>query len=595
MEPLSGLDATFLYMENATTYMHIGGVGVFEGSLAFENFRELMASRIHLFPKLRQRLVEVPLSIDYPYWVDDPHFNLDMHLQHLALPKPGSWRELRALASSVFSKPLDRSRPLWEFIFVEGLDNVSQVPAGSVAVISKIHHSVIDGVAGAGLFSILFDFTPNPPKLDPPQPFDPKPLPSELTLVRNSTMNFLSDPLKLPRLVTDAATATIKAGMLTRVQNVEPPTVPFTAPRTPLNGIISSQPKWNTAILSLDRVKKLKKVMGTTVNDVVLAICAGGLRRYLIEKNQLPNKPLVAMVPVSVRSNDENVKTGNQISNMLVQLATNIEDPIERLEIIHENAMRSKMYQGALGADTLSKVAEMVPFGLAHQAARIYSRFELSKLHNPVYNVVITNVPGPQFPMYMYGHKLLSYMGMGPVIDGMGMIITVLSYNGLITISPTSDSNSMPDIDLFSRYILEAANELEELVLAVEEERAGQEVEVTTAVSDALFEHVNQYFQDNPDFLRPDAGLFQFNIKNDAGKDIAHWILDCNTPPGSATKGKTDEADAVLNISDEHLMRIAKGEISVQIAFVQGRLQFTGDMNKALKLGAILGKIPPLE
>ncbi|MCB0033614.1 MAG: wax ester/triacylglycerol synthase family O-acyltransferase, partial [Anaerolineales bacterium] len=449
MQPLSGLDASFLYLETPTSHMHVGGVAVLEGSLKFEEFRDLLASRIHLSPKMRQRLIQVPLSIDYPYWADDPNFDINLHLQHLALPQPGAWRQLRDLASSIFSKPLDRSRPLWEFTFVEGLDNIPQVPAGSVAIIGKIHHAAVDGVAGADLLALLFDLTPEPRKVKPPEPFKPAPLPNEITVATQSAINFAKKPLKLPSILKDTVSATLKAGFLTRVQNIDLPAVPFTAPATPLNGIISAQRKWNAAILSLERVKVLKNIMGTTLNDVMLAICSGALRRYLLDKDKLPHKPLVAMVPISVRAPGDEEKTGNQISSMLVQLATHIEDPLERLETVHENAIRGKMYQGAIGARTLAKMAEVVPFGLANQATRLYSRFQVAEMHNPIFNVVITNVPGPQFPLYMNGRKLLAHMGMAPIIDGMGLIITIFSYNGLITVSPTSDANTMPDMDVF--------------------------------------------------------------------------------------------------------------------------------------------------
>lgn len=591
MQPLSGLDASFLYLETPTSHMHVGSVAVLDGALTFNEFKEFLASRIHLSPKLRQRLIEVPLSIDYPYWVDDPNFDINVHLQHLALPRPGGWRELRAMASQIFSKPLDRSRPLWEFSFIEGLDTVAQVPSGSVAIITKMHHASIDGMAGADLLSTLFDMTPEPRKVEPAPPWNPKPLPNELLVATKSAISFAKKPLKLPGLVKDTVAATVKAGYLTRIQNLELPTAPFTAPTTPLNGIVSAQRKWNSALLSLERIKKLKNIMGTTVNDVMLAICSGALRRYLIEKNKLPSKPLVAMIPVSVRTRDQQSSGGNQVSNMLIQLGTQIEDPIERLEQIHENANRGKMYQGAIGAQTLAKMAEVVPFGLANQATRLYSRYQLSSMHNPVFNVVITNVPGPQFPLYMNGRRLLAFMGMAPIIDGMGLIITILSYNGVVSVSPTSDIKTMPDIDIFTRYIRESANELEALILEMEEKRQEEAESTAVAESDALFEHMGQYFQDNPEFLRPGAGLFQFDI---TGPAAGHWHINLNEAPGSVSRGSAENPDATLVIRDDHLMRIARGELDLQIAVVQGRLQIKGDMQKALKLGGVMNKIPNL-
>lgn len=573
--------------------MHIGSVAVIEGSLQFEKFREIIASRIHLIPKLRQRLVYVPMSIDYPYWVDDPNFDLDLHLNHIALPQPGAWRQLRDVASKIFSEPLDMSRPLWSFTFVEGLDSIPQVPKGSVAIISKIHHVAIDGVAGAGILSLVFDFTKDTQPLPPPEPYTPKPLPNEISMVLKSTLSFAEKPLKFPRLITDAFTASLKAGMLTRAKRMDLPTAPFTAPSTPLNGIISARRKWNTAILSLDRVKALKKVLNTTLNDVLLAICAGALRRYLLEKKKLPLKPLVAMVPISTR-NDGDGDEGNQISSMLVQLATNIEDPIERVEVIHENTVRGKTYQGAIGAKTLAQMAEAVPFGVANQAARLYSRYKVAEMHSPVFNVTVTNVPGPQFPLYLNGHKLLSIMGMAPIIDGMGLIITVFSYNGLITLSPTSDAKSMPDLDLFSRYLRESANELETAVLNMQKNKSAKKsrAKKKRPASDKVVQHIKKQLVANAEFIKPNNGLFQLVV---TGPAPTEWRIDLNKSPGVVRRGKVNNPDVTLTIADEHLVRLGKGELNVQTAFLQGRLTADGDYAKAMKLGTILSKLPKMK
>ncbi len=593
LEGISGLDAAFLYAETSTSPMHIGSVAVIEGSLQFEKFREIIASRIHMIPKLRKRLVYVPFSIDYPYWVDDPNFDLDMHLRHIALPQPGSWKELRATASKIFSFPLDHSRPLWSFTFVEGLDNIPQVPKGSVAIISRIHHVAIDGVAGAGILSLLFDFTPKTKALPKPKPYKPKPLPNEVSMMLKSALSFAERPLKFPKLITEALSASFKAGMLTRNKQMELPTAPFTAPPTPFNGIISPKRKWNTAILSLDRVKVLKKSLEISLNDVLLGICAGALRRYLVEKKKLPLKPLVAMVPISTRVEGEEEQGSNQISSMLVQLATNIEDPIERVEMIHENTVRGKTYQGAIGAKTLANMAEAVPFGIANQAARLYSRYKMAEMHNPAFNATITNVPGPQFPLYLNGHKLLSIMGSAPILDGMGLIITIFSYNGLITLSPTSDANSMPDLDLFSRYLREEANLLEEAVL--NRTKAGKKkakAKKPVAKSDKVFRHIQKGLKANAKFIKPNNGLFQVMV---TGPVPGEWRIYLNKSPGVVRKGKVANPDVTLTIKDEHLIRIGQGDLNLQTAFIQGRLSIDGDSAKAMKFGAILSKLPKMK
>ena len=593
IEAISGLDATFLYGESPTQHMHVGSVAVIEGSLKFETFKKIIHSRLHLIPKLRKRLVMVPFSIDYPYWVDDPEFDIDLHIHRVALPAPGGWKELREIASRLFSLPLDRNRPLWQFTFVEGLNSIPQVPKGSVAAISKMHHVAVDGMAGAGMLALIFDMTKEVKEIPDPKPWKPAPLPNELSMMFKSTVGFATRPFKLPKLLAEAATATIKAGMLTRATRLELPTAPFTAPHTPLNGIISARRKWNTAILSLERVKALKNIMGTTLNDVVLAICSGALRRYLQEKGKLPNKPMVAMVPISTRKKEDGDISGNQVSNMLIQLATNVADPIERLEVIHENTIRGKSYQNAIGAKTLANMAEAVPFGIANQAAQVYSRYNLSKMHKPVFNLTITNVPGPQFPLYLNGHELLAIMGMAPIIDGMGLIITVLSYNGLLTLSPTSDAKSMPDIDIFTRYLRESANELEASILSQKKKKTKKKaVAKPKAESDKFFEHIKKWIKENPDAIYPNSGVYQFHITGDAPSD---WKLDFNKSPGVIRRSKAGTADVILTIKDEHLMKIAMRKLNVQTAFIQGRLKVEGDTSKAIKLGKILSLVPEIK
>jgi len=601
IKPISGMDSTFLYVETPNSPMHLGGVAVIEGSLDFDSFKKTIESRIHMIPKLRQRLVHVPYSIDHPYWVDDPDFNIDMHIDHIALPSPGDWKNLRRLSSKIFSEPLDKSRPLWSFTFVEGLNELSQVKPGSVAIISKIHHVAIDGVGGAGLLGIMFDLDSKPAPIEEPKKFKPAPLPNELTLLMKSTLSFAQKPLKFPTLVKDTIVSTLKAGFMTRAQHLDLPTAPFTAPKTPLNGIISSQRKWNTTILELDRVKKLKSIMGTTLNDVILAICSGALKRYLEEKKKLPKKPLVAMVPVSTKGKKDEL-SGNNLSAMLVQLATDIEDRIERLETIYDNTVKGKTYQGAMGAKSLSNIAEAVPFGVANQAARLYSRFNLSKLHNPIFNVVITNVPGPQVPIYLNGNKMHSIMGTAPIIDGMGLIITVLSYNGNITISPTSDIKSMPDLNIFSDYILEEANALEKDILAYEKngkQKSKAKKVKTKKVAKAkksevedFFKYVRKFLKENPKFLKKPIGVFQFNVSGDIPID---YTLNLSKKPGSVRKGVAKNPDVTVRVKDKHLIQIAKKKMNLQLAFVQGRLKLDGDAAIGMKLASILGQLPAYE
>ena len=463
MEELSGLDASFLYLETPKVPMHIGGVAIIEGSLQFDDFRQFIQDRLHTVDKLTQKLVTVPMSLDRPYWVDDPDFDLNQHLHRTALPRPGGWKELRYLASRLFSQQLDRDRPLWEFIFVEGVDSIAQVPKGSVALISKVHHAGFDGKSGADLMTMLYDVSPTPRYVAPAKAKDIAQIPGAVGLMAKSAYNFLARPGKLPGLLWDTGKSTLKAGYLTRSQGLEMPTLPISAPKTRFNDTVDAARVWNSAILDISRVKALRQVVpGATLNDVILAICAGALRRYLLEKNELPNKPLVAMVPVSTRTDQEKNAMGNQVSAMYVELATDLANPIKRLQRIHHNTVVGKLYQDAIDAKSLMGYAELIPFGLAGVAARFYSRAGVAKQHKPFFNVVITNVPGPQIPLYLAGHKLIVNMGTAPIFDGMGLIMPICSYNGTISISPTSAMNLMPDLDIFTRYIRESANELEQ-------------------------------------------------------------------------------------------------------------------------------------
>lgn len=463
MEELSGLDASFLYLETPKVPMHIGGVAIIEGSLEFDDFRQFIQDRLHTVDKLTQKLITVPMSLDRPYWIDDPDFDLNQHLHRTSLPRPGGWKELRYLASRLFSQQLDRSRPLWEFIFVEGVDAIPQVPKGSVALISKVHHAGFDGKSGADLMTMLYDVSEKPRKVAPPSHKEIAKVPSAFGLMKKSAYNFIARPTKLPGLLWETGKSTLKATSLIRSPGITLPTLPFRAPKTRFNDTVEASRVWNSAILDISRVKALRKlVVGATLNDVILAICAGALRRYLLEKNALPDKPLVAMVPVSTRTDEEKNAMGNQVSAMYVQLATDLADPIKRLQQIHSNTVIGKMYQDAIDAKSLMGYAELIPFGLAGVASRFYSRAAMAKRHNPFFNVVITNVPGPQIPLYLAGHKLIVNMGTAPIFDGMGLIMPICSYNGTISISPTSATNLMPDLDDFTRYIRESANELEQ-------------------------------------------------------------------------------------------------------------------------------------
>jgi WS/DGAT/MGAT family acyltransferase len=588
MQPLSGLDSSFLYLEDASQPMHVGSVLVFEGSMDFDSFRSTLASRIHLVPRLRQRLAMVPFGLGKPYWVEDPDFNLDMHLQHVALPSPGNWRELRRLAARIFSVPLDRTRPLWEMTFVEGLDNIPQVPPGSVATINKIHHAAIDGVSGADMMGVLLDGTKEPRRFKPPPPRAIPPVPNELQILGHTARKILGKPSNIKKVaaeVVDLARATSQI----RQKGVDAPPSPMSAPTGPINRMITGQRIWNTALLELDRVKAIRQIVGCTLNDVVLGICAGALRRYLEQKDALPREPLIAMVPISIRGQDERGQMGNKVSAMLLGLATDIEDPVERLKVIQEHSQGGKAFEQAGAGRVFLDLTELVPFGLANRMSRLYSRFRLAEMHKPLFNVVITNVPGPQSDLYMAGHKLLATMGMAPLVHGMGLLITVLSYNGVLSMSPISSPAVMPDLDDFARYLRESANELEAAVTPLrppDTERDRAHAQAVARMATAFVDQMRSVLERAPRDAPFGDGKFHLRI---TGNGDRSWIIDL--ADRSVTEGNGRPADATLTIRDAHLADILEGKLDPQIAFVQGKLRVDGDVSKAIEFGALLPKV----
>lgn len=470
MQQLSGLDASFLYLESPRAPMHIGGVSIFEGEngeapIDFETFRKHVASRLHLGKSFRRRLVDVPLGLDNPYWIEDPNFNLDVHLHHTALPKPGGWDELTRLVSRLLGQTLDRSRPLWEMTWVEGLDEVEGLGPGSVALIGKFHHAAIDGASGAEILGVLLDVAPEGRRVPFQRRVAVEKVPGDIQLLARTYVNYAVKPFKLPKLLYKTAKAAATTGARWRVDEAKLPPAPFSAPRTRLNSVVASTRCFDGAVIALDRIKAVKdEVKDATVNDVVLTVCAGALRNYLGEKGELPDKSLVAMCPISVRASHQKSTQGNQVSAMLVQLATDEADPLKRLKTIRENTGHSKAYHQAVDAKSLTDYTQFVPFSLGGLAARLYTRTQAARRHRPLFNLVITNVPGPPVPLYMKGARLKWHFGSAPLFEGLGLILVVFSYGGNLTISATSTRSIMPDVAKFAGLLRSAMDDLETAV-----------------------------------------------------------------------------------------------------------------------------------
>ncbi|MCA9772671.1 MAG: wax ester/triacylglycerol synthase family O-acyltransferase [Myxococcales bacterium] len=469
MEQLSALDASFLYVETPTINMNVNAIAIFDPStapepLTFERFRDLLASRIHLAPTFRRRIVRVPLDMDRPYWADDPDFDIDYHVRHIAVPPPGSQEKLWSMFGRIIGRPLDRERPLWELYFVEGLGDIPGLPPGCVAWITRIHHSMIDGVSGMDLLAALLDLAPDPGPVRPPEePWAPEPIPGELEMLARATGARITGPFKgldqIPRLLGSVANYGKFLGK--RILTLEPPKALFRGPKTRLNGAITAARRFAAATLSLDDVKAVKKTLdGATVNDVLLTVCAGALRRYLDEKGELPEDSLVALTPISVRAADQHGAMGNQISSMLCPLATDKTDPIERLGVIHANMQEAKEAHGAIGAGLLMDATRFIPSSTLALAARLYSRTKVADVARPFFNVVISNVPGPQFPMYAGGAEMKAMLPSGPIVDGLGLFIGLISYCGKVHVGLTACREIVPDIEHLADLVTASMEEL---------------------------------------------------------------------------------------------------------------------------------------
>ncbi|HZR81881.1 MAG TPA: wax ester/triacylglycerol synthase family O-acyltransferase [Candidatus Binatia bacterium] len=471
MQQLSGLDASFLYFETANAPMHIGGIAIYDpstvpglrGPLRFKTILKNIEGRLHLARSFREKIVPVPLSLDHPYWIEDPHFDLEYHVRHIALPKPGDWRQLCIQAARLHSRPLDLSRPLWEMYVIEGLDNVEGLPPGSFAVVTKIHHAAIDGVSGAEITAVLHDLSPDPePPPEPETPWVGEEDPSSWDLLARAAWNTPSHPFRFARLMTRTlpAVGRVASQMWTRQLTI--PAAPgISVPRTRFNGTVSPHRVIDGRVFELAEVRAMKKaVAGATVNDVVLATVGGAMRRYLASNDELPEESLVAMAPISVRTEDEKGTQGNRVTAMAVALGTQVEDPLERLRVVHEGAVQSKALTNAIGARLMTDYTNFVPSSVAGLAARLYSRFALANRMRPMFNTVVTNVPGPQVPLYAYGARLVAQYGMGPILDGMGLIHPVFSYCGKVTIAVTSCRALMPDPAFYADCLQASFEEL---------------------------------------------------------------------------------------------------------------------------------------
>lgn len=426
MRKLSGQDAAFLYGERPNWHMHVNGLMVVDAANApdgwsFERFREVLISRIPEVPQLRWRYVDVPFGVDRPSWVEDPHMNPDFHIRRVALPAPGGRKELGEVVGRLASYKLDRSKPLWEAWCIEGLEG------GRVAILQKMHHAIIDGVSGAGLAEVLLDLEPTPrvPSVELSNEIAAGRIPSQGEMfVRGLVNSAWRTPVRTARFANQTVRQMFSA--LPVLRGEEPVSLPLTAPRTVFNSDPTPSREFSATRVRLDRVKAAKNAFDVKLNDVILALCAGALRDYLVGIDGLPEASLIASCPVSMRTEGDST-VGNAVGNMFASLATDTADPVERLMRIHASTTSAKEMRKALAAHQIMGLTETTPPGLINLAARMYTSVGLASRTPPAASVVISNVPGPQFQLYLAGGPLEALYPMGPLLMGMSLNMTAFS------------------------------------------------------------------------------------------------------------------------------------------------------------------------
>jgi len=451
---LTGLDASFLHLERDSAHMHVAGCSVFTGDApAYEELVEAIESRLHLVPRYRQRLAFVPFNQGRPVWVDDPYFKVRYHVRHTALPRPGADAQLKRLAGRVFSQALDRSRPLWELWLVEGLAD------GRFALLSKTHHALVDGVSGVDIATVLFDTSPDPLAVAPPDPeWVARPLPSSAQLLADALLERATVPGEVARGARAAfrgpRTVVARVGRTLGSVGALAWTGLQAAPPSPFNTRIGPHRRFTWVEADLGQFKAIKDSLGGTVNDVVLAVVAGGLGSYMrLHEQPTEDVGLRAMVPVSVRADVERGALGNRVAAMWVTLPVGTTDPEQRLHKISEAMGAVKRSGQAVGAEILTHLSGFASPTIMAQAARLQARQRL-------FNLVVTNVPGPQFPLYLLGRELESVYPMVPLAENTALGIAILSYNGRLNFGLVADYDALADVEVLADELRASIEEL---------------------------------------------------------------------------------------------------------------------------------------
>jgi diacylglycerol O-acyltransferase len=489
MRQLSGIDVSFLNMETPSTFGHVASLNIYDpsgapGGAGLEATKQIILERIDLLAPFRRRLVEVPFGLDLPYWIEDPDFDIDFHVRHHAVPPPGNQEQLAEVISRIVARPLDRSRPLWELYVIEGVDN-----GRLIAQLTKVHHAAIDGAAGASMLAVILDESPDYRPTGSSAPWKPDIVPTDEHMLRLTAVEYLRRPEKMIRLsvrtIRELAASSQNGGlraladliaqpmpgpigkaMRERLRGVNhdvdnPPALPNTrAPCTPWNRPITPHRRFASATIPLDDAKRIRRQFGCTFNDVVMALCSSTLRRYLILHDCLPDEPLIAMVPISVRTGSEDDAYQNRVSALLADLATNEPDPVARLKRVRSSMTAAKESFAAIPAEALTDFTQFAPPAVAARAMRMYSRLRIADRMNPPFNLVISNVPGPSHALYSAGAKLMHFYPVSALTDGQGLNMTVQSYNGNLDFGFIACRDLVPDLWVMTELLRESMAEL---------------------------------------------------------------------------------------------------------------------------------------
>ncbi|KAF0164518.1 MAG: acyltransferase [Rhodocyclaceae bacterium] len=468
MRQLSEHDAAYIYTDSAHANSNVTLLHIYDQSTApggIVRFKQILAhveSRLGQLPVFRQKILRVPLDLDYPYWIEDESFDIEYHVRHIALPKPGDWRQFCIQASRIHARPLDLQRPLWEMYVIEGLDSFLDLPVGSFAVLLKIHHAAIDVAQGNEITTLLHDFSPDSAPPAPPAPWFPESAPGNLNLLVRAGVNVATFPLRMAQPLARSWTTLKSAASIFVGEFLGQP---HEFPMTRFNSEVSPHRVFDTRRFALKDFKAIRTLVpGATVNDVVMAVCAGGLRRYLDMQGELPDDSLVAAAPIAVRG-EEGSKGEANFSWVRLALGTDIADPVERLAAIQETSSSSDIMAQAVSARELTDLAQRAPSAAIAVASKLL-RSASTVLGDwaPLANCAITNVPGPQVPLYLHGARLTYLSAIMPIADGMGLVFSVTSYSDMIVISITACYEQLPDPEVFAQCLRESFKEYLSLV-----------------------------------------------------------------------------------------------------------------------------------